>query len=184
MAEDNAASKPSWHEREITLALQRLANARAQLALLEEQGGAAAPAAEPVDPADLARATELQADIAKLTSKASGRFGASSARAKLEVAERELQALLERHGAGSVADLQADRSPAAAAVDPTMLDFARRECADAEKAFLEVAAMVIPEDDDADAHDDGPDAEVIAAADSFADGGKDLDLRIEPSAAS
>lgn len=182
MAEDDetSASKPSWHEREIAQALQRLANARAQLASLEEQAGASAPERPEPDPADVARATQLRADIAKLTAKASGRFGASAARAKLEEAELQLRLLLERLGVADLDELRAGPADAAPAVDPAVLDFARRECADAEQAFLEVAAMVIP---DAEPEPDAPDAEVIAAA-AFVDDDTELDLRIEPSAAS
>jgi hypothetical protein len=178
MAEDNVGSapKPSWHEREINLALQRLANARAHLALLEEQAGASTPAAPVVDPADLARADELQRDIAKLTAKASGRFGGGSAR-KLQEAERELRLLLHRVGVERVEDLRAAPGDAGEAVDPAVLDFARRECDDAQKAFLEVTAMVIPEAED---EPEAPDAEVIPAASSFTD--EDLDLRDRPAA--
>jgi hypothetical protein len=178
MADDNAvpAPKPSWHEREIAQALQRLANARAQLATLEEQA-AEAPARPDPDPADVARARSLQADITKLTAKASGRFGGSGARAKLADAQAELAAVLDRIGVADLDELAAG-GPSAPTVDPTVLDFARRECADAEEAFLAVAAMVIP---DAEDEPEQPDAEVIAAADTFGDDA-DLDLRIEPSA--
>lgn len=179
MAEDDesSGSKASWHEREIALALQRLATARANLAPLEEQAGTTAVRPEP-DPADVARATELQAEVTKLISKASGRFGASSARAKLEVAQRELRVVLDRLGVDRLD--QVGSAPPPPAVDPAVLDFARRECAAAEQAFLEVAAMVIP---DADLEPEVADAEVIAVAESFGGDG-DLDLRIEPSAAS
>lgn len=185
MADDNAGSppRPSWHERETALALQRLANARANLATLEERDAAdAAPVV--IDPADVARAEQLQADVDRYTAKASGRFGGGSARAKLEGSRRQLDDLLGRLGVESVADLRAGAAaPAAPAVDPAVLDFARRECAEAEKAFLEVAAMVIP-DVEPDAELDADDAEVIPAATSFGDDDGDLDLRIEPSAAS
>jgi hypothetical protein len=179
MAEDDTSSeaKPTWHEREITQALQRLANARAQLASLEEQVQAATDRPGP-DPADVARAKALEADIAKLTRKASGRFG-GSARAKLDDAQRQLHLVLERLGVERLEDL--DVAAAAPAVDATVLDFARRECADAQQAFLEVTAMVMP---DAEPEADEPDAEVIPAG-TYAGGDDDeLDLRIEPSAAS
>ena len=181
MAEDDATSptKPSWHEREIAEALQRLANARAQLATLEEQVEAAAARPEP-DPGDVARAEALQAEVVKLTAKASGRFK-GSARAKLEATERDLRLVLDRLGVERLEQLAEVR--AEAAVDPTVLDFARRECADAEQAFLEIAALEIPEADD-EPEDDQPDAEVIPAAETFGDAGADVDLRIEPSAAS
>jgi len=182
MVEDSAvpAPKPSWHEREITQALQRLANARANLATLEEQAATAPARAEP-DPGDVTRAAELQADITKLTAKASGRFGGSGARARLADAQAELAAVLGRLGVSSLDELQPGGGAPTPSVDPTVLDFARRECADAEQAFLEVAAMVIP---DAESEPEAPDAEVIAAADTFGDDDADLDLRIEPSAAS
>lgn len=180
MADDNATSpaKPSWHEREVAQALQRLANARAQLASLEEQIAATVTRPEP-DPADVAKAEALQAEITKLISKASGRFGASAARAKLEVCERDLRLVLDRLGVEHLDELSAP--PTASGVDPTVLDFAQRECADAEQMFLEVAAMVIP---DTEPEDEQHDAEVIAAAETFDDDDADLDLRIEPSAAS
>ena len=128
---------------------------------------------------------QLQADIAKLTAKASGRFGASAARAKLDDCQRELRLVLDRLGVDDLDDLSSPFTDAGSAVDPTVLDFARRECADAEQAFLEVAAMVIPDAEPAtsDADADG-EAEVIAATDSFAGDDAHLDLRIEPSAAS
>ena len=125
----------------------------------------------------------LQADITKLTAKASGRFGASGARAKLEDSQRQLRLVLERLGVDDLADLSSPYTDAASAVDPTVLDFARRECDDAEKAFLEVAAMVIP-DVEPGSDDDEAEADVIAATDSFAADDTELDLRIEPSAAS
>ena len=130
MAEDDSTSgsKPSWHEREITQALQRLANARANLATLEEQVDAAVDHPAP-DPADLARAAELQAEATKLISKASGRFGGSSARAKLEVVQRDLRVVLDRLGVERIEDLDVATTPTG--VDPTVLDFARRECAQA-----------------------------------------------------
>lgn len=182
MVDDNVGSpsRPSWHEREIALGLQRLANARAHLAALEEQS-LDAPAAVGVDRAQLAEAERLQIDIDRATAKASGRFGGGSARAKLELVQRQLDLLLERLGADSIVDLRARANESAApAVDPTLLDFARRECAEAEKAFLEVAAMVIPDVDPADVAD----GEVIPAATPFSDDEGDLDLRIEPFAAS
>jgi len=179
MAEDDGTSGStlSWHEREITQALQRLANARANLAQLEAQA-ADTVVVPPPDPVDLARAEELQADIVRLSAKASGRFS-GGARSKLAESERQLRLLLHRLGVASLDELR--RGPTVVpAVDPTVLEFAQRECADAEKAFVQVTAMVIP---DAEPEPDEPDAEVIAAADSFTEG-KDLDLRVEPSAAS
>ena len=179
MAEDDAAAapKPSWHEREINRALQRLANARAHLALLEEQAASGADAAPVVDPADLERADELERDIAKLTAKASGRFGGGATK-KLHEAERELRLLLHRVGVERVEDLRAAPAEPTAAVDPAVLDFARRECEDAQQAFLEVTSMVIPEAED---EPEAPDAEVIPAAGSFSDA-HDLDLRDRPAA--
>jgi len=188
MVDDNVGtpSRPSWHEREIALGLLRLANARAHLATLEQQRSDA-PVAVAFDPAPLAEAERLQTDVDRATAKASGRFGGGSARGRLERSRGELDLLLERLGADSIADLRARASePAAPAVDPTVLDFARRECAEAEKAFLEVAAMVMPDVDPADGTDAGDraDGEVVPAAASFGDDEGDLDLRIEPSAAS
>lgn len=183
MADDNAGSppRPSWHERETALALQRLANARANLATLEERAAADAAPVE-LDPADVARAEQLQIDIDRYTAKASGRFGGGSARAKLADSRRQLEAVLTRLGVESIADLRAAAAaPAVPAVDPAVLDFARRECAEAEKAFLDVAAMVIPEVEP-DPELDAADAEVIPAPTSFGSDDGDLDLRIEPSA--
>ncbi len=179
MGTDNvgSASKPSWHEREISLGLQRLANARAQLASLEEQVGAASQHA--VAPDDLARAEALDADISKHAAKASARFGGGAARGKVEAARNELAPLLDRYQVASVDELRA-RAATSDAVDPAVLDFARLECTEAERSFLEVAAMVIPEHEPDLEGDGDADAEVIAASDSFGD--DDLDLRIEPSA--
>lgn len=181
MAPNNERSKtPStWHERETALSLLRLANARANLAQLEEQHEQSAPKGTR-DSADVARAEQLQSEIERHITKASGRFGAGAARARLEEAQLQQRPVLERLGVATFDELREGGRDLAPAVDPTVLDFARRECAEAEKTFLEVAAMVIPEVEDED--DDADGGEVIAAADSFAD--DDLDLRIEPSAAS
>jgi len=182
MGDDNVASaaKPSWHEREIALALQRLANARAHLATLEAQHEVE-PATIAADPADITLAEALQIDIERYTAKAAGRFG-GGARAKLDDCRRQQRVVLERLGVATIDELRTRGSAAAApAVDPTLLDFARRECAEAEKEFLEVAAMVIPE---VEPEPEGEDAEVIEAPSTFGDDAHDLDLRIEPSAAS
>lgn len=178
MGADNvgSASKPSWHEREISLGLQRLANARAQLASLEEQREAAS--VDAVDPDDLTRADALHSEIAAHAAKASARFGGGAARAKVEAARAELSPLLDRYQVASVDELRL-RADDASAIDPAMLDFARLECTEAERSFLEIAALVIPESEpDPEVDRDGH-ADVIAATDSFGD---DLDLRVEPSA--
>lgn len=179
MADDDAGPDRtvSWHERETAAALARLAGARAQLALLEEQ--AAAERTEP-DPADVALVEELEAQIAKLRVNAGGRFGGGAARAKLDECEQRQRAVLARLGFDDVAALRDRGTVAVPAVDPDVLAFARRECADAEQAFLEVAALEMPAaEPDADA--DAPDADVIAAPGSFGDP-EGLDLRVEPSA--
>jgi len=120
-------------------------------------------------------------DVERYTAKAAGRFG-GGARTKLDDCRRKQRVVLERLGVDTIDELRARGSAAAApAVDPTLLDFARRECAEAEKEFLEVAAMVIPE---VEPEVEGEDAEVIEAPSSFGDDADDLDLRIEPSAAS
>src|SRR3954452_5588823 len=75
--------KTSWQARETLLALQRLANARAQLAALEETPDRPPSPADHADPADVAELQALTEDIERLRPKANGRFGRSSAREKM-----------------------------------------------------------------------------------------------------
>lgn len=142
------AARPTWHEREIALALQRLATAREHLAILEQRGAHAVQATETAaaNPADVTRAHEVQADIDALRPKAAARFGGGAARARIDELEVSLHLVLDRLGFASYEQFILGATPpsAAPAVDPDALRFAQREFADAERSFLEVVAMVIP----------------------------------------
>jgi len=149
MADDTPTrgTRPSWQEREIKLALQRLATAREHLAILEERAAAATgPDPSAADPADVAKAHQLQADIDALRPKAAGRFGGGAARARISELEVSLHLVLDRLGFASYELFVTgiDRPPPAPAVDADALRFAQREFADAEASFLEVVAMEIP----------------------------------------
>lgn len=179
MADDtNPPAEPNaWQEREIASALQRLANARANVAVLEEH--AVAPVAEVTEVAadDADRLESLHSGIERLRPKTTGRFGAGSARHKMDELELEQRLLLDRLGFASYDAYRAGIStPSAAAptVDATMLEFARREFRDAEAAFIEITSMIIPPSDPEPVYDDEDgdhDAEII-------------DLQAKPSAAS
>ena len=156
--------KRTWHERELAQALERLAIARERLAVLEEQAEAPAPFAQ-ADPADLAKADELHAEIVARTPKASARFGGAKERARIEELQVALHLVLDRTGVASYEALVATRDqPSAPALDPDVVAFATREFADAQRSFLEVAAMEMPPadpDPEVDDEADGPDAEVL-----------------------
>ena len=130
---------------------------------------------------DVARVEALQAEVAQLAPKAQSRFGGGAARQRIAEAEAEQRLICERAG---VADLEALRQRAAAGpvVDPTVLDFARRELAAAEAAWDEVQALEVPEpepeeaSDDADGDDDADAADLATVT--------EIDLRMKPQAAS
>lgn len=138
----------SFKEREMLVALRRLANARSQLAQLEEKLAAQQQRAA-WDPDDLARVDSYQQEIEKLRQKAQSRFGGASARERLAEAELQQRLILERLGAASYEELQElRRAPASAAdeVDPVFVEFARRELAAAEEAYRQV--LLLPDEAD------------------------------------
>ncbi len=172
------ASKGSWQERETMLSLGRLANARANLATLEEQAAAPVEPVTKADPVDRARVEAIESELVKLRPKTHGRFGAGGARDKVEALEVQQRLVLERMGFGSYESYRhaADQPVVAAPlVDATQLEMARREFADAERAFIEITSLVMPPvevDPDADVEDeDEHDAEIF-------------DIQAKPSAAS
>lgn len=174
MSDENGTQtpkKPSWQEREVTLALQRLVRARANLAGLEEQAAGPTSVLTAADPADLAKADEIEDELTKLRPKAAGRFGGGGARERIEELEFQRRLVFERIGVADYAQITAARAvpdDAGPSVDADVLAFARRECEQAEQAFLEVAALVIPDADPDDEQfgegadqDEGEDAEII-----------------------
>lgn len=137
---DGEQTRLSWKERELVSALRRVANARSQVEQLEA-AGAGRP---PVEPADAARLEQIEEELARLRRKAQGRFGANAARERLGEVEVEQRLLLERLGFESYDEFRAStdsRGGAAEAVDPVLLDFSKRELADAEEALQQVLAM-------------------------------------------
>jgi hypothetical protein len=168
--------KMSWQERETMLSLARLANARANLATLEEQAAGPVDRLATADPVDRARVEAIETEIDKLRAKARGRFGAG-AREKIGELELQQRLILDRIGFPSfdayraAVDTPVD---AVVGVDATQLEMARREFADAERAFIEITSMVMPPVEvnlEAEAEDLEHDAEIF-------------DLPAKPSAAS
>jgi len=161
---DAQGPKLSWQERETLLALQRLANARANLATLEETAAPDDPFAA-VDPADRVRADELYAEIQKLRPKTTARFGSAAAKEKMDELEVQQHLVLDRMGFASYEAYRtaADNPVVAGDVDATVLELARREFRTAEESFLEIASMVIPPADDEpiDEPDQEFDADII-----------------------
>lgn len=148
MAESESGdSKMTWQERETSRALERLASARANLATLEEQAAGPANRLAGVDPTDLATLDELDAERRKLEPKANSRFGGAAARERLDEIALKTGLILERVGFASYEELAAERDrpvAPAAEVDPVILEFARREVADAEAAFIEIVSLELP----------------------------------------
>jgi hypothetical protein len=146
MANSNHADgRMSWHEKELVAALKRLVVARERLQVLEEQ--AQEPALPVLDPADVARAHELQEQIAVLRQKVSG-FRGGRYRDDLDALIMQERLVLDRLAVASHEEL-ADRlrrvgTAPVNVVDPTVLEFARRELAAAEQAFLDVQTMDVP----------------------------------------
>jgi len=153
----------SWAEQETLDALKRLAGAQSQLQALEDRASATPPA---IDPTAGSRLEQIHAEVVAARAKASGRFARGAARDRLEQLEMNERLVLDQVG---VADYEAYRRLAAAAaapgpdpVDPQVLAFARQELASAQQAWLEVAAMEVPEVEEPDE---------IDGLESFAGGG-------------
>jgi hypothetical protein len=146
---ENAEATLSWYEEETMRALRRVAQAKAYLAELEEQ--AAVASAAPVvtaDQADIDRLAELQAEIDKLMPKTQARFGADKARTRIDELEVQMRLILDRAGFGTYDDFLdagAELPATVEPVDPTVLEFARREVASAETAWMELLSVDMPE---------------------------------------
>lgn len=159
----------TWHDREVVTALRRLASARSRLDQLQSaQPDGAGPT---VSAADLAILTELHEDIERLAAKAKSRFGGGNARERRAELQAKERMVLQRLGVADYAEAREAARPARPQeVDPEVLAFAERELAAAEEAWREVQALEVPEE---------PEVETFAA-----EGGADLDLRLDPPAAS
>lgn len=145
---DEGAAGPTWHEREVLTCLQRVAKARSQLATLEVEAGAAA------DREVVERLEALEVEAVPLRKKAGARFGGGAARDRLAEIDGQQRLLLDELGVADLDEARA-RAGAGADVDPTLLEFARRELAQAEDELAEVLAMEIPDDADDGGADDG-----------------------------
>lgn len=168
MAESESGdTKMSWKERETAKALERLVSARANLATLEEQAAGPVDRLAGVDPADLATLDELEAERRKLEPKTQSRFGGAAARERIDEIALKTGLILERIGFVSYDEVVAERNRPAAPVtevDPVILEFARREVADAEAAFLDIASLELPPPepaDEAEADEEGEPAPVV-----------------------
>ncbi len=152
--EPSAASpaRPTWQEREIALALQRLASARVRVASLEEELATPAAAVAKAGPADIGRLEELHGEITKLKPKASSRFGGGSARQRVNELEVQERLILERLGVDSYEAyvVIAEQPAAPPAVDPDVMAFARKEFESAQQAFLDVSTLVLADVDPED----------------------------------
>ena len=149
----------SWAEQETIDALKRLARAQADLTALDQQDGLAA--APSFDGEDVARVEAIHADLVQARAKAAGRFGKAAARERASELDLTEHLVLDRMGLASYEDyLAAVRAPVVAVepVDPQRLAFARSELAAATEAWLDVAAMTVPDPDpDSDSDSDsGP----------------------------
>jgi len=155
-------ARPTWQEREIALALQRLASARVRVASLEEELASPAAAVATADRADISRLEALQAEIAKLQPKASSRFGGGNARQRIDELSVQQTLILQRLGVDSYEDYLAvaNQPVAPPAVDADVMAFAVAEFESAQKAFIEVSTMVIADVD--------PDDEVFERRDAIA----------------
>ena len=160
---DLTPAKPSWQERERNLALQRLANARANLAGLQEQALAPVSALAAADPEDVERVESIEEELGALQVKANARFGGSAARERIAELEYKQRLIFERIGVSSYDEFVARRDSPVPAVDDDVLAFAQREFDDAMQAFLDIANLEMPDvEPDDDAIDlDGEDAEII-----------------------
>lgn len=156
MANDsgNGSSRMNWHEKELLAALKRLVTARERLDSLDRQVGLTTAT---FDPDDVARLETITADLAHARQKATERFGKKWAE-KAEGLELNQRLVLDRLGVDSYEEFQARRSHFEAAptaiVDPTVLEFARRELASAEAAFLELQMVQVIEDEVEEDEDD------------------------------
>lgn len=153
----------TWYEREMVAALQRVANARSQLTTLEEQASPPDPLAA-ADRADVERVVEVHARIQELEPKTRSRIGGGKARAEVAELESTLDLVLARIGLPLEEVLAgADGPPPPTAeVDPVVLEFARRELADAEALLAELLALDVPPPEPADdVADDGPAGDVV-----------------------
>jgi len=141
----------SWAERETLDALKRLASAQSQLQALEERAAAVSPR---IDPADGQRLEHVHGEVVAARAKASGRFGRAAARERLEQLEMNERLVLDQLG---LPDYDAYRraltggsTPGPDPVDPQVLAFARQELASAQRAWLEIQAMEVPEVEEPD----------------------------------
>lgn len=155
---DDAEVTLDWYEEETLRSLKRLAQARAYLAELEAQDAAAQAAPLVVaDQHDIDRLAELQAEIDRLRPKTRARFGAEKARSQIDELEMQMRLILDRIGFETYDDFLdagAVLPPTVEPVDPTVLEFARREVAAAEAAWAELMAVELPASADEEGDDD------------------------------
>jgi hypothetical protein len=148
MADPSSEPELSWHERETLGALRRVANARSQLAALEAE--------EPVTPIDPAIGREVErvhGELEKAQAKSRSRFGGGAARSRAVDLEAAQSGLLAQLDVASWDAYVAKRdAPPLPIADPAIIDFARRELEAAEKAWLEMQTLKLP-----DAEEPAPD---------------------------
>jgi hypothetical protein len=138
------APRLSWRERELLAALRRLANARSQVAVLEEE--LAAQEASGLDAGAIETIEAHEAELVRLRRKGRRRF-ARSARDRASELETQQRLVLARLDFESYEALRAARvggSRTAVPIDPAFLDFARRELADAERAYQQMVELPEP----------------------------------------
>lgn len=142
---DLAPEHGSWHQREVSRALQRLANASANVAVLEEQVELAAPLGPPIAPVEVRALERIHEQIERTRTQAAGPFGGHSLRVRLVELQTALHERLEQLGLSSYIDLV---SLVAAherrETDRMALLVARGEMLAAEARFIEVASIADP----------------------------------------
>jgi hypothetical protein len=142
------AERTSWYERELVLALQRLANARANVALLEHKIALAGPGGRRITDPERHEIERRQRQIERLRVEAAGRFGGRQARHRLVELQTEQHERLRRLGVNSFEQFTyACEAQERLDVDRLALDVARTEALAAERNYAEVSSMPVAIDE-------------------------------------
>lgn len=148
----------SWQERELVAALKRLANAQSQYAALKAE---AVATRKQVEQAQIDSLRETRYELEQARQKGKGRFGGHSARERVSKLEATERLVLDRLGFNSYEDFEEWRTnpEPQSDVDPALVDFARHELRDAEKAWLQIQALEMPEPEPEGDTDDSSESE-------------------------
>ncbi len=160
----DADTSASFEDRALVTALRRVALARSQLEALTEAVRATLPAPE-FDHAALRELELVHDDLVHARDRARSRFG-GHARHRVAELEARHDELLGRLGAGTLVEAQALEAhpPPSPGFDPSVVDFARRELAEASRALDELLAAQrssVEADREPAAADAGPAGDVV-----------------------